>query len=154
MALAQKAKVALVCLGLDELAESEGLDRTGMRLNQNQLDLLHALSEANANVVVLLFAGSAVETDWAADARSILYLALGGQAGASAAADVLMGKVNPSGKLAETWARRLGNTPTYDNFPSDGPTAQYREGIYVGYRYYQKASVPVAYPSLDRKSVV
>lgn len=146
VALAQKAKVALVCLGLDELAESEGLDRTGMCLNQNQLDLLHALSEANGNVVVLLFAGSAVETDWAADARSILYLALGGQAGASAAVDVLTGRVNPSGKLAETWAKRLGDTPTYDNFPSDGPTAQYREGIYVGYRYYQKASVPVAYP--------
>ena len=146
VALAQNAEVVLVCLGLDELAESEGLDRADMRLNQNQVKLLHALSEANGNVVVLLFAGSVVETDWAADARSILYLALGGQAGASAAVDVLTGRVNPSGKLAETWAKRLADTPTYDNFPSDGPVAAYREGIYVGYRYYQKASVPVAYP--------
>ncbi len=144
--LARQADVALVCLGLDELAESEGIDRADMRLNQNQIDLLAAVSAANPQVVVLLSAGSSVETGWTDRARSVLYLALGGQAGASAAVDVLTGAVNPSGKLAETWAASLGDTPTYGTFPSGEMVATYREGIYVGYRYYQKARVPVAYP--------
>lgn len=144
--LARQADVALVCLGLDELAESEGIDRADMRLNQNQLDLLAAVSAANPQVVVLLSAGSPVETDWTDGARSVLYLALGGQAGASAAIDVLTGAVNPSGKLAETWPISLRDTPAYGIFPSDEMVAAYREGIYVGYRYYQKAQVPVAYP--------
>ncbi|MDD3486421.1 MAG: glycoside hydrolase family 3 C-terminal domain-containing protein, partial [Atopobiaceae bacterium] len=146
VSLAGTADVVLVCLGLDELAESEGIDRADMRLNANQVDLLHAVAEKNPNVVVLLSAGSSVETGWTADAASVLYLALGGQAGASAALDVLMGRTNPSGKLAETWARSLADTACASSFPSDDRTAEYREGIYVGYRYYQKAGVDVAYP--------
>ena len=144
--LAQHADVVIACLALDEIAESEGADRRNMRLNDNQIELLHAISQVNPNVVVLLSAGSCVETDWVADARAVLYLALGGQAGAGAALDLVCGRVNPSGKLAETWPKRLADTPTADRFPAQGMSAEYREGIYVGYRYYQTAGVEVAYP--------
>jgi beta-glucosidase len=144
--LARRADVVVVCLGLDELAESEGLDRDGMRLNGNQVDLLHGVAAANRNVVVLLSAGSSVECDWMGDAAAVVYLGLGGQAGASAALDVLVGKVNPSGKLAETWADRSEDAATHGSYPSDARTAEYREGIYVGYRYYQKARVAVRFP--------
>lgn len=144
--LASSADVVLVCLGLDELAESEGIDRATMSLNHNQIQTLEAVEQTNPHVVVLLSAGSSVETDWVAHTRSLLYLALGGEAGGAAAVDVITGKVNPSGKLAESWAKRLADTPTYGNFPSDKRTAEYREGIYVGYRYYLSAGVPVAFP--------
>ena len=144
--LAGKAEVALVCLGLGESDETEGADRTRMRLNQNQIDLLARMRVACPHVVVLLSTGSVVETEWVDDCDSLLYLALGGQAGADAALDVLTGKVNPSGHLAETWPLSLADTPTAGTFPSEGATAEYREGLYVGYRYYQSASVPVAFP--------
>lgn len=144
--LARRADVVLMCLALDEIAESEGADRQNMRLNQNQVELLHAVAGVNPNVVVLLAAGSCVETDWVVDARAVLYLALGGQAGAGAALDIVTGAVNPSGKLTETWPRALDDTPTAGRFPSQERTAEYREGIYVGYRYYQTAGVKVAYP--------
>ena len=144
--LAKHADVVIACLALDEIAESEGADRRNMRLNDNQVELLHAVAQVNPNVVVLLSAGSCVETDWVADARAVLYLALGGQAGAGAALDLVCGRVNPSGKLTETWPKRLADTPTADRFPAQGMSAEYREGIYVGYRYYQTAGVEVAYP--------
>lgn len=144
--LAGQADVAIVCLGLDEVAESEGIDRQGMSLHANQIQLLRAVSEANKNVVVLLSAGASVETDWAGNARAILHLALGGQAGAGAALDVLMGRVNPSGKTAETWYCRLADSPMAGNFPSFNKTAEYREGLYVGYRYCLTAGVKPAYP--------
>lgn len=144
--LARRAQVAVVCLGLNEGRESEGKDRRDLRISQNQVDLLDAVAEANPNVVVLLSAGSAVETPWARRCRSLVYLALGGQAGAGAALDVLTGKQNPAGKLAETWPVRLQDTPTYGNYPSLDATAEYRESLYVGYRYYQSAHVPVAFP--------
>ena len=144
--LAHDADVVIVALGLDESAESEGLDRTNMRLDDSQTQLLKAIYETNPNVVVVLHAGSQVETDWAENATSVLYAALGGQAGAAATLDVLTGKVNPSGHLSETWVRRLEDTVTAGRFPSDDFTSEYREGIYVGYRYHQKAGVPVAFP--------
>ncbi|MCI1665978.1 MAG: glycoside hydrolase family 3 C-terminal domain-containing protein [Atopobiaceae bacterium] len=144
--LSRKADVVVVCLGLDEQAESEGADRTTMRLNDNQVALLHRVAEANPNVVVLLSGGSAVESGWVVDAASVLYLALGGQAGADAALDVLLGRQNPSGRLNETWPVSLTDTPTAATFPAEGAAAEYREGIYVGYRYYRTAGVPVAYP--------
>lgn len=144
--LARRADVILLCLGLDEIAESEGAERRSMRLNENQVELAHTVSQINPNVVVLLSAGSAVETDWVPDARAVLYCALGGQAGAGAALDVVCGGVNPSGKLAETWPVRYADVPSAQGFPSDALNAEYREGLYVGYRYYQTARVPVAYP--------
>lgn len=144
--LAKRADVVLLCLGLDEIAEVEGAERLTMRLNENQVELAHAVAEVNPNVVVLLSAGSAVETGWVDDARAVLYCALGGQAGAGAALDVVCGAVNPSGKLAETWPVRYEDVPSAASFPSDELNAEYREGPYVGYRYFQTAQVPVAYP--------
>ena len=144
--LARDAEVVLVALGLDGDAESEGSDRRDLRLDAAQTRLLEAVAQANPQVVVVLHTGSPVETDWAVHACAVVYAALGGQAGALATLDVLTGKVNPSGHLAETWPRSLADTPTAGHFPSEELTSEYREGIYVGYRYYQKAGVPVAYP--------
>ena len=144
--LAKRADVVLLCLGLDEIAESEGADRLSMLINDNQKQLIKAVAAVNPNVVVLLSAGSSVETGWTSDAKAVVYCALGGQAGAGAALDVVAGKVNPSGKLTETWPVCLEDTPTAGRFPSEEQTSEYREGIFVGYRYYETAGVPVAYP--------
>ena len=146
VALAQKAEVVLLCLGLDEIKESEGLDRGDMRLADNQIELLKAVQQANPNTVVVLSAGASLETPWLKHCRTLVYGALGGQAGAGAMLDVLTGKVNPSGKLAETWVNAYVDTPAKDNFAGPGRMVQYREGLYVGYRYYQTAGVPVAFP--------
>lgn len=146
VALAQKADTVLLCLGLDEIKESEGLDRVDMKLADNQIELLQAVEQANPNTVVILNAGASLETPWLAHCRALVYGALGGQAGAGAMVDVLTGKVNPGGKLAETWANAYEQTPAKDNFAGAGRTVQYREGLYVGYRYYQTAGVPVAFP--------
>lgn len=146
VALAQKAEVVLLCLGLDEIKESEGLDRGDMNLADNQIELLKAVQQANPNTVVVLSAGASLETPWLKHCRTLVYGALGGQAGAGAMLDVLTGKVNPSGKLAETWVNAYADTPAKDNFAGQGRMVQYREGLYVGYRYYQTAGVPVAFP--------
>ena len=146
VALAQKADTVLLCLGLDEIKESEGLDRVDMKLADNQIELLQAVEQANPNTVVVLNAGASLETPWLAHCRALVYGALGGQAGAGAMVDVLTGKVNPGGKLAETWANAYEETPAKDNFAGAGRTVQYREGLYVGYRYYQTAGMPVAFP--------
>ena len=146
VALAKQADVAVLFLGLDEIKESEGLDRTDMKLADNQIALLKAVQQANPNTVVVLNAGSSLETPWLTHCRAVVYGALGGQAGAGAVLDVLTGKMNPCGKLAETWANCYEDTPAKDNFAGVGRTVQYREGLYVGYRYYQTAGVPVAFP--------
>ena len=146
VALAKQADAAVLFLGLDEIKESEGLDRTDMKLADNQIALLKAVQQANPNTVVVLNAGSSLETPWLTHCRAVVYGALGGQAGAGAVLDVLTGKLNPCGKLAETWANRYEDTPAKDNFAGAGRTVQYREGLYVGYRYYQTAGVPVAFP--------
>ena len=146
VALAQKADVVLLCMGLDEIKESEGLDRSDMCVASNQIELLRALQKVNPNIVVVLSAGASVETPWANHCKALVYGALGGQAGAGAMLDVLTGKVNPSGKLAESWAKAYSDTPARDNFAGDGRTVQYREGLYVGYRYHQTAGVAPAYP--------
>ena len=146
VALAKQADVAVLFLGLDEIKESEGLDRTDMKLADNQIALLKAVQQANPNTVVVLNAGSSLETPWLTHCRAVVYGALGGQAGAGAVLDVLTGKLNPCGKLAETWANRYEDTPAKDNFAGAGRTVQYREGLYVGYRYYQTAGVSVAFP--------
>ena len=146
VALAAKADAVLLCLGLDEIKESEGLDRADMKLADNQIELLQAVREANPNTVVIVNAGASLETPWLAHCKALVYGALGGQAGAGAMVDVLTGKINPGGKLAETWANAYDDTPARDRFAGPGRTVQYREGLYVGYRYYQTAGVPVAFP--------
>ena len=146
VALAAKADAVLLCLGLDEIKESEGLDRADMKLADNQIELLQAVREANPNTVVIVNAGASLETPWLPHCKALVYGALGGQAGAGAMVDVLTGKINPGGKLAETWANAYADTPARDHFAGPGRTVQYREGLYVGYRYYQTAGVPVAFP--------
>ena len=146
VALAAEADAVLLCLGLDEIKESEGLDRADMKLADNQIELLQAVREANPNTVVIVNAGASLETPWLAHCKALVYGALGGQAGAGAMVDVLTGKINPGGKLAETWANAYADTPARDHFAGPGRTVQYREGLYVGYRYYQTAGVPVAFP--------
>ena len=146
VALAKKADTVLLCLGLDELRESEGLDRADMKLAENQQQLLAAVAAVNPNVVVLLSAGAPVETPWAGQCRALVYGALGGQAGAGAAADILTGKLCPCGKLSQTWAQAHDDTPAKANFGGEGRNVEYREGLYVGYRYYQTAGVKPAFP--------
>ena len=144
--LAKNANVVLLCMGLDEIKESEGIDRADMKLAENQLELLAAVAAANPNVVVLLSAGSSLESGWVKDCKALVYGCLGGQAGAGALVEVLTGAQNPCGKLAETWARSYADTPARENCGGDGPTVEYREGLYVGYRYYDTAGVPTAFP--------
>ena len=146
VALAQNANVVLLCMGLDEIKESEGIDRSNMKLAQSQLDLLAAVAAVNPNVIVLLSAGSSLETAWLRDCKALVYGCLGGQAGAGALVDVLTGAVCPSGKLAETWVNGYDDSPVKDHFAGEGRTVQYREGLYVGYRYYDTAGVPTAFP--------
>ena len=142
VSLAKQADTVLLCLGLDELRESEGLDRADMALAENQQQLLDAVAAVNPNVVVLLSAGAPVETPWVGRCKALVYGALGGQAGAGAAADIL----SPCGKLSQTWAKAYDDTPAKANFGGEGRNVEYREGLYVGYRYYQTAGVKPAFP--------
>lgn len=143
---AKQADKVLLFAGLTESYESEGYDRVHMRLPENQEALIRAVAQANPNTVVVLAGGSPVEMPWADDVKGILNSYLGGQAGGSAVADLLTGRANPSGKLAETYPMRLEDTPCYGNYPGEGRTALYREGIYVGYRYYDKMQREVRFP--------
>lgn len=144
--LAKHSEMLIVCMGLDEIQESEGLDRRHMRLNKNQLQLLRMLRKVNDQIAVVLFSGSAVETSWQKYCQALLYAGLGGEAGAAAVADALTGKINPCGKLAESWPKRYTDVPSAKHFAGKDKTTEYREGIYIGYRYFQKAGVPAAFP--------
>lgn len=145
-ALARKADVVVLCMGLDESSESEGLDRSHICIPENQKQLLEAVAQANENLVVVLSAGSVVETGWVSRCKAVLHAYLGGQAGAGAIMDVLTGRVNPSGKLAETLPLTYEDTPAARYFPGKQQNVEYREGLYIGYRYYETAHVPVRYP--------
>ena len=145
-ALAEQADVALLCLGLTEQDESEGLDRPHMMLADNQVTLLLAVRQKAKKVVVLFHAGSAVEMPWLDRCDALLHGALNGQAGASAMLDALTGKINPSGKLAETWPVHYEDTPSRFHFGGSGANVEYREGPFIGYRYYQKAEQKVLFP--------
>ncbi len=144
--LAGHSEAVILCLGLDEVQESEGIDRRHMRLSQNQIDLLKAVAAVNSNVIVILFSGSVVETKWRADCKALLYAGLGGEMGALAVMDAVTGKMNPCGKLAETWPEHYEDTPAKNYFASEGRDVEYRESIYVGYRYYQKRQIKAAFP--------
>lgn len=143
---ATAADVVLLYLGLDEITESEGMDRENLRIPQAQLELLRALALTDVPIAVILSAGSVVELPWLEQCQALLHGYLGGQAGASAAVKVLTGEVNPSGRLAETYPLILEDTPTASTFPSREWDALYREGPFVGYRYYTSADQPVRFP--------
>ena len=144
--LATQADTVILCMGLDEIAESEGLDRSNLRLAQNQVDLLQAVKAVNPKIVVVLYSGSVVETPWLDNCQALLYAALGGQAGAGAVADALTGKVNPCGKLAETWPLTYADIPSAADFATRRKTVEYREGLYIGYRYFTTAEKAVRFP--------
>ena len=144
--LAMNADIVIFCFGLDEISESEGLDRTHMRIPQNQIDLLQDISKVNENIIGILSAGSAIEMPWHTCCKAILHGYLNGQAGASATLDILTGKVNPSGRLAETYPISYEQTPAFRYYPSNEKTSEYRESVYVGYRYYDTSKVRVQYP--------
>lgn len=144
--LARQADKVIFFAGLDEIRESEGLDRADMKLPENQLALLNELYKLGKPVAVVLFCGSPVEMDVAERADAIVHGYLGGQAGVSAILNVLTGRVNPSGKLAESYPVNYEDCPTANYFPGHKLTAQYREGLFVGYRYYRTANVKTRYP--------
>lgn len=144
--LAKKSEVILLYLGLNESSECEGIDRKNMKLPANQIDLLESLSLINPNIVVILSAGSVVEVPWLDKCKAILHGYLCGQAGANAMIDVVCGRVNPSGRFCETYPVRYEDTPSFGYFPGIGRNAEYREGLYIGYRYYSTVHVKTAFP--------
>lgn len=144
--LASQSDVAVLFLGLDEFSEVEGLDRRHIKLPYNQTELYHSIVATGKKVVVVLSCGSAVTTDWAQRANAIVYAGLSGQAGAGAIWDVVTGKTNPSGKLAETFPSAYDPCAAASHFPGKQMTVEYREGPYIGYRYFKTAGIRVAYP--------
>ncbi|RXR23830.1 glycosyl hydrolase [Oerskovia turbata] len=143
---ARTADVVLLYLGLDEISESEGQDRSHLRLPQSQVELLARISSVTSRIVVVLSAGSVVEVPWLSQCGALVHGYLGGQGGAEAVVRVLTGAVNPSGRLAESYPVRLEDAPNVRYYPGEGIDAEYREGPYVGYRYYSTVGVPVAFP--------
>lgn len=144
--LAGKSGNVIVFAGLPEKFEAEGIDRRTMSLPAEQNRLIERIAEVNPNVVVVLVCGCAVELPWADKVGSILWMGLSGQAGASALVRILKGEVNPSGKLAESWPIAYGDCPSSQFYLKDGRDAVYREGLYIGYRHYDKNRIPVRFP--------
>ena len=143
---AKKADIIVYAMGLDEVSEAEGIDRSNMKLLENQIELLKELHKLNKRIVIVLSTGSCVELGFDSMADGLLYTSLAGQAGAEALLDILEGKENPSGKLSETFAVKYEDNPTAKGFPFKGMTIPYKEGIFVGYRYFDKANIEVKYP--------
>lgn len=147
VAVAAAAEVVVLFLGLSPSYESEGYDRRHTDLPAAQVELLHAVADANPNVVVVLSNGSVVALEaWRHRARAVLEAWLLGQAGGSATADLLLGTANPSGRLAETIPLRYEDNPTIGMFPGEGGHVRYGEGLLIGYRWYDTRRMPVAYP--------
>lgn len=143
---AKKAKVAVVFAGLPDSYESEGYDRTHMRMPECQNRLIEAVAAANPNTVVVLHNGSPVEMPWIDKVGAVLEAYLGGQAVGIATVQILFGDVNPSGHLPETFPRKLADNPSYLFYGGEGDKADYREGVFVGYRYYDKKEMDVLFP--------
>jgi beta-glucosidase len=144
--LAGGKDIAVVFAGLPDEYESEGYDRETLDMPETHNRLIEAVAAANPNIIVVLLAGAPVIMPWEPRIKAVLLAYMGGQAGGGGIADVLIGVVNPGGKLAETWPRSLADTPCARYFPGRDKTAEYRESIFVGYRYYNKAHKEAAYP--------
>jgi beta-glucosidase len=144
--ISKDKEIVYLFAGLPDRYEAEGFDRPNMRMPQNHVRLIEAVSEVNPHLVVILMGGAPMEIPWEGKAQAILLMYLGGQAVGGACADILLGKVNPSGKLAESWPVLLEDNPSYPNFPGYPMTVEYREGLFVGYRYYDTAKKAVRYP--------
>ena len=144
--LAKKADIVLLCVGLEEILESEGMDRLHMELSESQQSLIKSITGANKNVVLVLSGGAPFVMPFFGTYRAAIHGYLGGQAGAGAMVDAILGKINPSGKLNESWPITLETSPATPYFPSKERTSEYREGLFVGYRYYDSANLAVRYP--------
>ncbi|MCI5647996.1 MAG: glycoside hydrolase family 3 C-terminal domain-containing protein [Fusicatenibacter sp.] len=143
---AKAVKTAVVFAGLPDSFESEGFDRSHMKLPTCQDALIHAVAQANPNTVVVLHNGSPVEMPWIDEVKAVLETYLGGEAVGGATVQVLYGEVNPSGHLAETFPKKLEDNPSYLYYLGEGDKTEYREGIFVGYRYYDKKKMEVLFP--------
>ena len=141
---AARTRVPVVAIGLPPSYESEAFDREHLRLPEGYNKLVEAIASVNPNTVVLLFGGGAMEIPWADAVKGILYMGLPGQAGGEAAANLLLGVANPSGKLTESWPLRYEDVISRETFGKKN--TEYREGVFVGYRYYDTAGVPVRFP--------
>lgn len=143
---AKEADIVVVAAGLPDTYESEGYDRMHMQMPESHNKLITELAKANPNIVVVLMGGSPVEMPWIHEVKAILNLYLGGQAAGEAAADLLYGIANPSGKLAETYPVSYADCSSSETFGVNPRQVEYAESIYVGYRYYEKADIPVQFP--------
>ena len=143
---AKNAESAVIFAGLPDSFESEGYDRTHMSIPDCQNELIKRVAKVQPNTVVVLHNGSPVEMPWSDDVKGILEAYLGGQAVGAAEADVLFGDVNPSGKLPETFPIKLEDNPSYLYYSGEGDKVEYREGIFIGYRYYDKKNMEVLFP--------
>ena len=145
-AAAKGKDIVYLFAGLPDAYESEGFDREDLFMPSCMTELIRQVSEVNPNLAVILMGGSVIDTSWKTSARSILAAYLPGEAGGEAIADVLLGEVNPSGKLAETWPLKLEDNPSFAYFPGYPKSVEYRESIFVGYRYYDTAKAEVSFP--------
>ncbi|HOM03645.1 MAG TPA: glycoside hydrolase family 3 C-terminal domain-containing protein [Acetivibrio sp.] len=143
---AANSDVAVIFAGLPDEYESEGFDRTHMRMPENQNRLIEEVAKVQSNIAVVLLNGSPVEMPWIDKVKSVLEAYLGGQALGGAVADVLFGEVNPSGKLAETFPVKLSHNPSYLSFPGEDERVEYKEGLFVGYRYYDTKGIDPLFP--------
>ena len=144
--VAAHADVAVVFAGLPDSYESEGFDRSSLEMPSGHNQLIEAVSSVQPKIVVVLMNGSAITMPWADRVKAIVEGWLGGQAGGGAIADVITGRINPSGKLSETFPKRLQDTPTFPDFPALDRRASYGEGVFIGYRYYDKKDVEPLFP--------
>lgn len=146
IALAKEADTVLLFAGLDEASEAEGVDRKDLKLPENQLELIDALANTSANIVVILAGGGVLELPFADKVSAILHAYLPGQGGAEAIAAILLGEYNPSGKLSETYPFTYEETPSAPYYPGKEATAEHREGLFIGYRYFDKVGKKVRFP--------
>ncbi len=144
--ISKENDIVVIFAGLTENYESEGMDRTTLDLPQNQNKLIKEISKYNKNIVVSLSNGSPITMPWKDDVKAIITGYLGGEAGAKAMVNCLIGKTNPSGKLAETYPLKIEDTPCYKNYPGTEVSVEYQESIFVGYRYYDTNKINVLYP--------
>ncbi|MBS6195106.1 MAG: glycoside hydrolase family 3 C-terminal domain-containing protein [Clostridiales bacterium] len=143
---AKNAEAAVIFAGLPDSFESEGYDRTHLRMPDCQNRLIEEVAKVQPNTIVVLHNGAPVEMPWISRVKAVVEAYLGGQAVGSAAANVLYGKVNPSGRLPETFPLRLQDTPCYLNYGGEHDKVVYSEGVFVGYRYYESKEMPVLFP--------
>lgn len=144
--IAKKNEIVVLFIGLTENFESEGVDRENLNIPENQIKLIEEIYKVNKNIVVVLSNGAPIVMPWKDKVKAIITGYLGGEAGARAMVNCILGKVNPSGKLAETYPEKIEDTPCYKNYPGTELTVEYQESIYVGYRFYDTNNVNVLFP--------